>query len=116
MAGPPGALGGPSGPPRGGNGFPMYFPYMKPPSPKLMKLPNITKDMYYWDGDTSTLRSYIRRWTNKFKNYSPNQVVPFIRSPVPESHQWRLNKATNFQDCIDCLMVLVSSEDDYVLF
>ena len=79
-----------------------------------MKVPNITKDMYSWDGDTGTLRSYIRRWTKEFGNHSLNQVVPFIRSLVPESYQWKLNKATNFQDCIHCLMVLVSSEDVYV--
>ena len=72
-------------------------PYYKPPSPKLMKLPNTTKDMYSWDGDTSTLRSYIRRWSKEFGSHSPNVVVPFIRSLIPENNQWRLNKAKDFQ-------------------
>ena len=79
-----------------------------------MKLPHITKDMYFWNGDTSQLRSYIRRWDKEFSKHSPNIVVPFIRSLVSEFYQWRLNKARTFQDCVNCLMVLVSSEDVYV--
>ena len=41
-------------------------------------------------------------------------MVPWIKSLIPLEHQWRLNKAKNFQDCVDCLLVLVSSEDVYV--
>ena len=112
---------GPSGDPHfplsgPGAGYPVFYPYPYPRShsPQLMKLQHITKDMYFWNGDTSQLRSYIRRWDKEFSKHSPNIVVPFIRTLVPEFHQWRLNKARTFQDCVDCLMVLVSSEDVYV--
>ena len=57
----PGGDGDPSGPqgylgPDGNPGI-LYipYPYTRPSSP-LLKLPNITKDAYWWDGDTSTLK------------------------------------------------------------
>ena len=83
-------------------------------SPPLMKLPHVTKDLYFWNGDTSQIRSFIWRWDKDFGTHPANIVVPWIKSLVPVEHQWRLHKATNFQDCVNALLVLVSSEDVYV--
>ena len=59
---PPGFPGGDGNGPVGylgpdGNPGILYipYPYTRPNSP-LLKLPNITKDAYWWDGDTSTLK------------------------------------------------------------
>ena len=102
---PPGPSGpqGPGGDPRGVIYIP--YPYVRPNSPPLLKLPNITKEAYFWDGDTSKLKSKIRLWDREFSKHSPNLVVPWIRSLVPDDHQWRLDKAQDFQDCVDALLV-----------
>ena len=89
------------------------YPYTRPSSP-LLKLPNITKDAYWWDGDTSTLKSKIRVWERDFGKHSPNIVVPWIRCLIPDDHQWRLDKANDFQDCVDALLDVVSDEDVYI--
>ena len=79
-----------------------------------MKLPHVTKELYFWNGDTSQLRSYIRRWDKDFGKHPDNVVVPWIKSLTPEEHQWRLHKARTFKDCVNCLLLLVSTEDVYV--
>merc|ERR1711873_363826 len=38
----------------------------------------------------------------------------WIRSLLPEYYQWRLDKAKNFQECVDALLVLVTDEDVYL--
>merc|ERR1711872_753898 len=60
------------------------------------------------------LKSKIRLWDREFSKHSPNQVVPWIRSLLPEYYQWRLDKAKNFQECVDALLVLVTDEDVYL--
>merc|ERR1711867_291356 len=112
--GPPSGYPGPHRHPR--NRVPLYipYPYTRPKSPPLLKLPGITREQYFWDGDTSTLKSKIRLWTREFSKHSPNQVVPWIRSLLPEYYQWRLDQAKNFQECVDALLVLVNDEDVYI--
>ena len=41
-------------------------------------------------------------------------VVPWIRSLIPDDQKWRLDKAQDFQDCVDALLLLVTDEDIYV--
>ena len=53
-------------------------------------------------------------WHREFSKHSPNLVVPWIRSLLPDDCQWRLDKAKDFQECVDALLVLVSDEDVYV--
>merc|ERR1711873_88162 len=38
----------------------------------------------------------------------------WIRSLLPEYYQWRLDKAKDFQECVDALLVLVTDEDVYL--
>ena len=40
--------------------------------------------------------------------------MPWIRSLIPDDHQWRLDKAKDFQDCVDALLLLVTDEDIYI--
>ena len=79
-----------------------------------MKLPSINIADYSWDGDSSTLRSYIRKWTTEFGYHSANEIIPFIRQLIPEDHRWRLNKVTTFKGAMKELLVLTSSEDVYI--
>ena len=54
--GDPGGFPNPGGGP-GGSGYkPIYIPVpmQRSRSPPLMKLPHVTKDLYFWNGDTST--------------------------------------------------------------
>ena len=39
---------------------------------------------------------------------------PWIRNLIPDDYQWRLDKAKDFQDYVDALLILVSDEDVYV--
>ena len=113
----PGGPGGPGGPPGhvGPDGNPgvLYvpYPYVRPKSPPLLKLPDITREAYWWDGDSSTLKSKLRQWHREFGNHSANLVVPWIRSLIPEHQRWRLDRAEDFQDCVDALLLCCTDED-----
>lgn len=116
----PGGPGGPGGPPGhlGPDGNPgvLYvpYPYVRPKSPPLIKLPDISRDAYWWDGDSSTLKSKLRQWHREFGKHSDNVVVPWIRSLIPENERWRLYQAQDFQDCVDALLKCFSHEDIYI--
>ena len=120
---PPGGSGGgagapPGGPPGGsGGGWSgwTYDVYGNPYRQRLMKLPTVTSENYAWDGNSSTLRSHINKWTAEFSMFTPNEVIPFIRTLVPEEHRWRLKRVTTFWEAMQALIPLTSSEDVYVV-
>ena len=80
-----------------------------------MKLPTVTSENYSWDGNSSTLRSHINKWTAEFSAFSPNEVIPFLLTLIPEEHRWRLKRVHTFDAAMHALIPLTSSEDVYVV-
>ena len=79
-----------------------------------MKLPAVSNLQYYWDGNSSTLRSYLRRWEVEFTYHSDNELIPFLKTLVPPEHLWRLKYCYTMEDVKEALLVLASSEDVYI--
>ena len=71
----------PHDPPGGGNGGgggPPRDPPTSGSSWKLMKLLAVTVNEYFWNGDSSTSRSYMQKWTADLGSHSSNEPVPFL--------------------------------------
>merc|ERR1712105_529027 len=83
-------------------------------SGRLARLPAVSNIQYYWDGNSSTLRSYLRRWENEFGQHTDNEVISFLRTLVPPEHLWRLKNCYTMKDVKKVLLNLVSSEDVYI--
>jgi len=56
----------------------------------LMRLPAVSNLQFYWDGNSSTLRSYLKQWEVAFDHHTDNQIIPFLKTLFPQEHLWRL--------------------------
>ena len=79
-----------------------------------MKLPAVSNLQYYWDGNSSTLRSYLRLWETEFRQHTDNELIPFIKTLVPPDQLWRLKYCYSMADVKEALLVLTSTEDVYI--
>ena len=80
---------------------------------RLAKLPAINARRFFWNGNTSTLSQFITKWDKMFSDHADNQSLPLMYELIPSTYHYILEQHSTFQDFLQALGTLASSEAIY---
>ena len=78
------------------------------------KLPSIDMRLYFWNGQTATLPTYIKNWHKMFKFCSDREIIPHLKTLVPYEYHYLFINCKTFEQCLDQLKKRATCEDIHV--
>ena len=70
--------------------------------------------LYFWNGQTATLPTYIKNWYKMFKHCSNREIIPHLKTLVPYEYHYLFVNCRTFEQCLNQLKKHATCEDIHI--